>query len=126
MTLRIHHMSEAALYHGHSDKVFSVAWSPNGKALASASFDGTVWIRTNHAGMVPLNGMKVLPENHLIYRGHSGPVYAVAWSPDGHVLASGGQDGTIHIWSPLDGELQRISRTHTGAIKALCWSPNGR
>src|SRR5438309_249784 len=65
------------LYHGHLNGVTMVAWSPDGKRIASASYDKTVQVWD------PVTG-------HLfaLYRGHTDWVSAIAWSPDGKYLAS--------------------------------------
>src|SRR5947207_3342056 len=67
------HGSVLASYRGHTDRVTSVAWSPNGKYLASGSLDQTarVWAVNAGAHSPP-----------FIYRGHTAGVQAVAWSPD--------------------------------------------
>jgi serine/threonine protein kinase len=80
------------LYPGHTDVVNAVAWSPDGKRIASASWDHTVqvWDATNGG-------------NPLIYRGHSAEVNAVAWSPDGKYLASGSFDQRVQIWDARTG-----------------------
>src|SRR5690242_7198664 len=70
-------------YSGHSDGVNAVAWSPNGKRIASASSDSSVQVWD--AG----NGGHV-----FTYRGHTSDVFTVAWSSDGKYIASGGLDKT--------------------------------
>ena len=64
-------------YRGHTDGVYSLAWSPNGKRLASASFDGVrVWDASS--------GLTL-----LTYKGHIDVVEDVTWSLDGKRIASG-------------------------------------
>ena len=58
-------------------------------------------------------------------RGHRGQVYAVAFQPDGRVLASGAEDGLIKFWNPLDAaELASLS-AHTSCVNVLAYSPDG-
>ncbi len=72
---------------GHTDAVYSVAWSPDGKQLASAGHDGTVqvWNATDGG-------------NVYTYKGHTNVVLAMAWSPDGKRIASGSVDKTVQVW----------------------------
>lgn len=78
-------------YHGHSDDVYAVAWSPDGARIASASYDHTVQVWDAATG-------KTL----YTYRGHSHWLESVAWSPDGRRIASGSKDKTVQVWqAPL-------------------------
>jgi WD40 repeat protein len=65
--------------------VSAVAWSPDGKRIASASREMQVWNA--------VNGRKI-----ITYQGHSNSVYAVAWSPDGKHIASASADKTVQVW----------------------------
>lgn len=58
------------------------------------------------------------------YRGHASAVTAVAWSPDGAYIASGGDDHTIHVWHAQTGKDVFISQGHSGGVPAVAWSPD--
>src|SRR5262249_42041812 len=60
-----------------------------------------------------------------VLRGHSGPVYAVAPSPDGLLLASGSGDGSVRLWNARSGEPLSIL-PHPGGVWSLAFTPDGR
>ena len=62
----------------------------------------------------------------LTYRGHSGKVNAVAWSPIGFFIASASDDGTVQIWSANNGGHGYTYRGHKGPVQAVAWSPDHR
>jgi WD40 repeat protein len=101
---------------GHTNVVTSVAFSPDGRLLASGSWDNTImfWdIATRRAIDAPLAG-------------HTNVVTSVAFSPDGRLLASGSQDKTVILW---DVATRRATDTlrdgHINSIRAVAFSPNG-
>ena len=98
----------------HGDKIEAVAFSPDGKRLATASDDGTVklWDLAN--------GHEV-----LTFRGHKDKVKAAAFSPDGSTIASAGGNRLL-LWDPQTGHEKRSLQGHTGEISTLAFRPDGK
>jgi WD40 repeat protein len=94
-----------------------LAFSPDGRRLVAGGADDTVkvWdVRTCR--------------ELLTLRGHSGDVWAVAFSPDagGRWVTSAGEDSTVKVWDSHAGTLLRSFRGHTGYIHDVAFSPDGR
>ena len=102
---------------GHTDRVHSVAFSPDGRILASGSFDGTVrlWDVDRHKQIgKPLNG-------------HAGEVYSVAFSRDGRTLASGNGDGRVVLWDVATRQqIEVLSAGNIGEVYSVAFSPDGK
>ena len=86
---------------GHIGEVNSIAFSPDGRQLASSAFDGTVRIWELESG------------ESRVLEGRTGGVISVAYSPDGRQLAGGASDGTVRIWDLSSGE-SRVLKGHAG------------
>ncbi|MEN8136001.1 MAG: hypothetical protein ABFS18_10790 [Thermodesulfobacteriota bacterium] len=101
---------------GHSQRINTVAYSPNGKMIASGSGDNTV--KTWYAS----NGRDI----HS-YKAGKNDVLAVSWSPDSDYIASGlSWDSNILVWNTSRDKLVKTLDGHGDWVTAVLYSPSGR
>lgn len=106
-----------ATYRRHTNRVTTVAWSPNGTYIASGSLDQTVQIWAANS---------TTHYTQTIYRGHTAGVQAVTWSPDSKLVASGSSDKTVQVWNALTGEHVATYSGHSDIVLTVAWSPDGK
>ncbi len=103
-------------YQGHSDAVWSAAWSPDGLNIASGSLDKTVQVWDAFTG-----------RNLVVHRGHTQGVMHVVWSPDGQYIASAAQDSSVRIWNArAEGDPIVVYQGHSDSVQEVNWSSDGR
>ncbi|TYQ30162.1 WD40 repeat domain-containing protein [Pseudanabaena sp. UWO310] len=109
----IYNIREANRLEGHNKPVTSVAFSPDGKTIASGSNDKTIKLWN-------LEGKEL---RTLI--GHRNGVWSVAFSPDGKTIASGSSDYTIKLWNLAGKELRTLTG-HSNWVESVAFSPDGK
>jgi WD40 repeat protein/tRNA A-37 threonylcarbamoyl transferase component Bud32 len=98
-------------------EIRAVCYSPDGKCLAEASDSAA-------GGRLVLLGRDGRPVGGPM-RGHEGKVWAVAFSPDGALLASGGGDATVRLWDVRSGRQVRVLRGHQAAVSSVSFGRGG-
>ena len=111
--------------------VGTVAFSPRGQTFASGGDDAS---RAGYSGAISLWGMTgsaAISEARVSLATGSSVMYSVVFSPDGKILASGGEDGAIRLWNVADPARPRelgppLTATSGGSVFSVVFSPDGR
>ena len=99
----------------HEQDIYGVAWSPDGRLLASGGKERKILVWAAEDGRLV----------HSL-TGHEDNIGALAWSPDGQMLASGSDDKTIRIWEVASETAVMTLRSHGDNVLSVAWSPNGQ
>lgn len=140
-------------FRGHQGIVTSVAFSPDGKSILSGGADNLaiLWDTTTGRELTVLRGhaprtvnmafrrealfniremvtLKALPlsKELMLLKERSSRVNAVAFQPDGRLIATGADDKAIKLWDPATGKETRTLMGHMGEVLALAFSPDGK
>jgi WD40 repeat protein len=105
-----------SIFRGHTDSINRIAWSPDGRFLASPSEDTTVRI------------WDVETEECIsVLKGHNSTTISVKWSPDMQSLISNSSDGTVRIWNLEDLSQEIIgSKEDFSEVFSGVWTPDGK
>ncbi|XP_028400379.1 notchless protein homolog 1-like [Dendronephthya gigantea] len=99
---------------GHQALINEVLFSPDGRTIASASFDKSIKLWDGNTG-------KFLAS----LRGHVSSVYQIAWSADSRLLVSGSSDSTLKVWNIQSRKLLEDLPGHADEVYSVDWSPDG-
>ena len=114
--------------HGHASRVWSVAFSPDGDTLASGSYDQTVrlWdVSVQEALQESMpQGLRTGQPLKTLH-GYGNGVRAIAFTPDGQMLASGSDDHIVRLWDAQTGECRRTLHGHTSPVWTLNFNSQG-
>lgn len=100
---------------GHKDLLHALAWSPDGRLLASAGYDTLIQLWDSATG----KRLRTLKD-------HSDTVYGLAFSPDGKLLASAAADRAVKVWDVASGARLYTLSEATDWLYAVAWSQNGK
>ena len=99
---------------GSSISIKTLAWSPDGKRIASGGDDKRIHVWDALTG-----------GNIVVYYAHTDIINALTWSPGGTHIASASDDKTVHVWDASTARKVFIYTGHSDSVIGVAWSPNG-
>ena len=109
----VYKIREIQTFKGHSDSVSSVVFSPDGKTIATSSWDNTVKLWN-------LEGKEI-----QTFKGHNDGVLRLVFSPDGKTIATSSRDKTVKLWN-LEGKEIQTFKGHSDWVSSVVFSPDGK
>lgn len=127
-TARLWDANSGKLLHvlqGHQGPLLAAAWSPDGNMAGTVSTDGTgrLWSPETGELLTTLAGHDLVQVASLA--GFRPGVFAIAFSPDSTLVATGGADGTARVWGSQSGEEVALLRGHEGYVQSVHFSADG-
>lgn len=142
------------VFRGHQETINRIAWSSDGRILASPSDDGTIrlWDVTNRRSLTffeypTARGLAWSPDDQVIAScsiekavrlwdldvgkivrtmPKSSGAYSLAWSPDGTTLAAALNNNTVQLWNTITDKIQTFTSVFSNNSNALAWSPDSK
>lgn len=110
---------------GATDWLLAVAFSPDGKQIAAGGHDGKVYVWDAATGKKQFDFAANAPPPPNTPPPDKNVVSALAFSPDGKLLAVGSHDAALHLFQTADGKYVRSMTGHTSSITSLAFHPTG-
>jgi WD40 repeat protein len=111
---------------GHTDWVLAMAFTNDDKLLASGGYDGNVKVWEVATGKKILDAVSHPPPAPNTPPADRNSVHALAFSPDGKQLATGGSDEQIYLINLADGKYVRTMSGHGSSVTSLTFHPGGK
>jgi len=116
-------------YKGTPFPLHAIAWAPSGMQFTVGGDDGSVLVWSNPLicqQSIPVQAEMRCADPPQRFRAHIAAVRALAWSPDGRFLATGGDDGILATWDAAAGFSLLSTTQHDAPVLALAWAPDRR